>query len=116
MQIGKVGVHQFVRKSHIATPSRFGKFDAGFDEHGSRGEHPELLRPAAIVGHERFCCSMKLGARGTVVEHAPGRTTGIERVEDDVPLALKEGLYESTRKVENDRALSPLSDLRNELG
>src|SRR5690606_18068399 len=59
---------------------------------------------------------MEFGARGAVVEHAPGGTARIKRVEDDIALRLVEGLDEGPCEVEYDRAFAPVADLGDELG
>src|SRR3546814_16068848 len=79
---------------------------AHFHEKHAGCEHPELLGTTAIVRNQRLSCGMEFAFAGAIVEYAPVRATGIERVQNDVAGRIVEGLDEGSGKIENTGALS----------
>src|SRR3546814_14346927 len=77
-------------------------------------EHPELLGTTAIVRNQRLSCGMEFAFAGAIVEYAPVRATGIERVLNDVAGRIVEGLDDGSGKVENNGALSACPGLSTE--
>ena len=116
MQIGEIGVHEFVGERGVGAPPCFGELETGLDEQRARGEHPELFGAAPIVRDEGLRCGMEFGTRGAIVEHAPCGATRVERVENDVAFGIVEGFDKGPGKIENDRTFAPFTDLPGKLG
>src|SRR3546814_9952514 len=88
---------------------------AHFHEKHAGCEHPELLGTTAIVRNQRRSCGMGCAFAGAIVEYAPVRATGIERVQNDAAGRIVEGLDEGSGKIENNGALSACPGLGKEL-
>src|SRR3546814_2934472 len=58
---------------------------------------------------------MEFAFAGAIVEYAPVRAAGIERVQNDVAGRIVEGLDEGSGKIENNGALSACPGLGKEL-
>ena len=115
VDLRKIGRHQPGCERVVGGLTGTLEMQAHFDKEHASGEYPELLRAAAIVRNERFGGSVEFALAGAVMEYAPGRTAGIERVQNDVALGVVKGLDEGPGEVEDHRALPTHPGLAEEL-
>src|SRR5690606_10450610 len=105
MHAGEIGGHQLARERLVRAPALGHQLEAEFDEQGARGYHPELRLAAPVVRHQGFGGGPELALAAALVEQAPGRAPGVERVEDDVAAGVVEVLDERAGEIEDDAAL-----------